>query len=367
MNNKTKYILIGTIIIVIGLCVWFLGNVIAYILIGLVLSLILQPVTRLLNKIKIKKFVLPKFISAIITLSLFWLVVFLFFRFLIPIVASEAKEISLIDPSKIVKSLDQPIQQVTNILSNLNIYTGNEANISEVVVNHVMGIVSLSDFSMFFSSLANFIGNILVAFFAVTFITFFFLKDDRLFIKLFLAFASVGYESVVKHMMLSIKKLLMQYFLGIIFDMFVVFVLTTIGMTILGLGFQHALILGLIGGLFNIVPYVGPIISILFGMLIGILTHAEADFYIEVLPMLSGMLLVYVIINILDATLIQPYIFSNSVKAHPLEVFLVILSAGTLAGVPGMILAIPSYTVLRVIAKEFFYNFKIVKKLTENI
>jgi len=367
MNKKTKYILIAVIIIFVSLCTWFLFNVIAYVIIGLVLSLVLQPITKLLNKIKIWKFQFPKFLSAIVTLAIFWSLLFLFFRFLIPIVASEANEISLIDPSKIVKSLDHPIQQVTNILSNLNIYTGNETNISEVIVNRVMGIVSLSDFSMFFSSLANVIGSLFVAFFAITFITFFFLKDDRLFIKLFIAFASVEFELEVKHVMLSIKKLLMRYFLGIIFDVFVVFVLTTIGMFILGLGFQHALVLGLVGGLFNIVPYVGPIISILFGMLIGILTHADADFYIEVLPLLSWMLLVYVVVDILDATLIQPYIFSNRVKAHPLEVFLVILSAGTLAGVPGMILAIPTYTVLRVIAKEFFYQFKIVKKLTEKI
>lgn len=367
MNKKTKYILIAVIIVIVSLCTWFLFNVIAYVLIGLVLSLILQPLTRLLNKIKIWKFKFPSFLSALLTLVFFWSVVFMFFRFLVPIVAAEANEISLVDPSKIVKSLDQPIQQLSNVLSNLNIYTGKETNISEVVVNRVMGIINFSDFSIFFSSLANIIGSLLVAFFAITFITFFFLKDDRLFIKLFLAFASVEYESVVKHLMLSIKKLLMRYFLGIIFDMLVVFVLTTIGMSILGLGFQHALVLGLIGGLFNIIPYVGPIISILFGMLIGIITHADADFYIQVLPMLSWMLIVYIIINILDATLIQPYIFSNSVKAHPLEVFIVILSAGTLAGVTGMILAIPSYTVLRVVAKEFFYQFKIVKKLTENI
>ncbi|MBI5538708.1 MAG: AI-2E family transporter [Bacteroidia bacterium] len=367
MNKKTKYILIAAIVLIVGLCVWFLGNIIAYILVGLVLSLILQPITRLLNKIRIKKFVLPKFVSAIITLILFWAVVILFFRLMVPLIASEAQQISSIDPNKIVANLDQPIQQVTKVLSDLNIYTNTEKSLTDEVVNKIMGIVNFSDFSVFFSSIANTLGSILVAFFAITFITFFFLLDDRLFIKLFLAFATVEYESEVKHAILSIKKLLLRYFLGIIFDMFVVFVLTTIGMTILGLGFEHALVLGLVGGLFNIIPYVGPIISIIFGMLIGILTNVDANFYTETLPLLQWMFIVYVIINILDATLVQPFIFSNSVKAHPLEVFLVILSAGTLAGIPGMILAIPSYTVLRVIAKEFFYNFKIVKKLTKNI
>lgn len=60
-------------------------------------------------------------------------------------------------------------------------------------------------------------------------------------------------------------------------------------------------------------------------------------------------------------------IFSMSVRAHPLEIFLVILIAGTLAGIPGMILGIPGYTVIRVFAKEFPDQVRIVKKLTSNI
>ena len=367
MNKFAKYILIGTIIAVITLFIWFLGNIIAYILIALVLSLVLQPITRLLNKIRIKQFSIPSFISAILTLALFWVVVYMFFRFTFPLIANEAQQFSSIDPSKIVSNLDQPVKQVTQFLSNLNIYTGQESNLTEVLVNRIMGIVNFSDFSMFFGSLATILGDIFIAFFAITFICFFFLKEERLFLKALVTLVPVDYETEVKHILLSVKKLLMRYFIGIIFDMIIIFILTTVGMTILGLGFQHALVLGLVGGLFNIIPYVGPLISIVFGMLIGVLTHVDANFYVEVMPLLGWMLCVYVIINILDATLIQPFIFSSSVKAHPLEVFLVILSAGTLAGVPGMILAIPSYTVLRVIAKEFFHSSEIVKKLTKNI
>ena len=65
--------------------------------------------------------------------------------------------------------------------------------------------------------------------------------------------------------------------------------------------------------------------------------------------------------------LFQPLIYSSSVNAHPLEIFLVIMIAGSLAGIPGMIIAIPLYTVIRVFAKEFFNKFKVVKKLTKKI
>jgi predicted PurR-regulated permease PerM len=76
---------------------------------------------------------------------------------------------------------------------------------------------------------------------------------------------------------------------------------------------------------------------------------------------------VFAAANLIDNTVLQPLIYSNSVKAHPVEIFLVILIAGSLAGIPGMILAIPTYTMLRVIAKEFLSQFKVVQSLTRNI
>ena len=65
--------------------------------------------------------------------------------------------------------------------------------------------------------------------------------------------------------------------------------------------------------------------------------------------------------------MLQPTLYSERVKAHPLEIFLVILIAGSLAGIVGMLLAIPSYTVLRVFAKEFFSQYRLVRQLPEKI
>jgi predicted PurR-regulated permease PerM len=95
--------------------------------------------------------------------------------------------------------------------------------------------------------------------------------------------------------------------------------------------------------------------------------HIEKDFYSELLPMAGYMLLVFIVVQIIDNILFQPVIFSSSVNAHPMEIFLVILIAGSMAGILGMILAIPTYTVLRVFAKEFFYQFRVVKQLTKRM
>ena len=136
---------------------------------------------------------------------------------------------------------------------------------------------------------------------------------------------------------------------------------------LVGIEFQHAIICGLVSGILNIIPYVGPWIGAAFGIVIGIATNMNLPFQTELLPLIGFMLIVYAVVQTIDNVLFQPLIYSSSVNAHPLEIFLVIMMAGSMAGVGGMILAIPAYTVLRVIAKEFLGNFKVVKKITQNI
>ena len=75
----------------------------------------------------------------------------------------------------------------------------------------------------------------------------------------------------------------------------------------------------------------------------------------------------FVGVNFIDNNILIPLIYSRRVKSHPLEIFLVIIIGGGLAGFVGMLFAVPVYTLLRVIAKEFFQQFRVVKKLTETI
>ncbi|GAB4297697.1 MAG: hypothetical protein Kow0068_21870 [Marinilabiliales bacterium] len=182
-----------------------------------------------------------------------------------------------------------------------------------------------------------------------------------------MAITPVKWEREIKHALQSIKRLLMRYFIGIIIDVSIVITLITIGLSIVGLKLEQALIIALFAGIVNVIPYVGPIMGVSFGLLMGILTNLQMDFYTEMMPTLIYMLIVFVSVQILDATLFQPTIYSSSVKAHPLEIFLLIMISGSIAGITGMILAIPSYTVIRVMAKEFFNQIKVVNKLTKKI
>ena len=122
--------------------------------------------------------------------------------------------------------------------------------------------------------------------------------------------------------------------------------------------------MGLILGILNVIPYVGPWLGFFIAIIMGVASHINLDFPTVVVPLIYYMIIVEAITHLIDNVVFQPIIFSNSVKAHPLEIFIVVLAAGFAAGIPGMILGIPAYTVLRVFAREFFYNFKAVQKIT---
>jgi predicted PurR-regulated permease PerM len=130
---------------------------------------------------------------------------------------------------------------------------------------------------------------------------------------------------------------------------------------------ESALLIGFLGGLMNVIPYLGPIIGTFMGLVIGITSNLSLGMYEDILPISAVIVGTFAAANLIDNLILQPLIYSTSVKAHPIEIFLVILMAGSLAGIPGMILAIPGYTVLRIIAKQFFSGSKLVQQITKNI
>jgi len=175
------------------------------------------------------------------------------------------------------------------------------------------------------------------------------------------------YVDNVTRALYSIKRLLTRYFIGIVIQSTCIMVLITLGMTIAGIDFQQALVMGLILGILNVIPYVGPWLGLFIAIIMGVASHMNQDFTAVVVPLVTYMIIVEAITHLIDNIVFQPVIFSNSVKAHPLEIFVVVLAAGFAAGIPGMILGIPAYTVLRVFAREFFYNFKAIQKITSSL
>lgn len=367
MKDNLKYILAALTVVIAVVAIWYFRSIVAYILIAAVFSLIGRPIVDFLNRIKLGKIHLNKTISAALTLLLFWAVFFGFLRIFVPLIVSEAQDLSEIDFSTVRSDFQVPLDRLENLYYRLNPEGSEGVSMEEYIESRITSSVNLSVISNAIGGTVDVLGSLFIAIFSISFITFFFLKNETLFEEGLMLFVPVRHEQKFEHFFRSSKALLTRYFAGILLQVSGITLLVTIGLTIVGLKFQLAAVIGLIAGIMNVIPYIGPLIGASIGLLLGLANNLDLDFYHKLLPLLGYMALVFIIVQIIDNVLFQPVIYGKSVKAHPLEIFLVILIAGNLAGIVGMILAIPSYTVLRVFAREFFNQFKVVQKITEKI
>ena len=367
MSTTLRYILIALGIVIGILSVWYFINIVAYILISAVLALIGRPLVDMFGRVHIRNVKIPKSIRALLSLLIIWGTVLIFFRIFIPLIVSEVNNLSALNPQKVLTALEVPIRSLENFIDKYELGGEEKFTVQDFLTKKAISIFNVSFLTNLFGSFAGVLGNIFIAFFSISFITFFFLRDEHLFAEAILILVPDKQVNAFRRAMNSVRIMLMRYFIGILGQITGIFTLVTLGLTLVGVGFGHSLLIGLIAALLNVIPYLGPLIGGSIGILLGIATHIELDFYTGLIPLIFKMIGVFVAVQLTDNFLFQPLIFSNSVNAHPLEIFLVILIAGSLAGIPGMILAIPIYTVIRVFAREFFNNFKVVKKLTKNM
>ena len=367
MNKLARYIIITVGVALIAFLAWYFSNILAYILIAGVLSLIGRPVVNFLNRLHIGKRPFPHALSAIITILGLWTVFLLFLLLMSPLITELFNQLSTINPNQLIANLSDNLTNIELWIKEHIIGVNECFNLQELLADKLRDIISPSVVAGLFGSVANMLVSVGIALFAITFITFFFLKEDRLFYDGILVLFPARYESNARHALNSISKLLIRYFIGIVTDMLCVMIMLTTGLTLIaGLPFSTAIVLGFLGGILNMIPYIGFFISLLFGLSIGTATTfgaLEIPLYVSLIKMAA----VYIIVNIIDVMGLQPYIYSNSIKAHPLEIFLVLLIAGSIAGIFGMVLAIPTYMVVRVLAKEFFNQYRLVQKLTEKM
>lgn len=213
--------------------------------------------------------------------------------------------------------------------------------------------------------LVGFFGNFMILFTSVTFIAFFFLKDEKLFGRALKVVIPSQQTEETDTALSQIKRLLTRYFSGILLQITLITLYVSTLLTFLGI--PNAFLIAFFAAIVNVIPYLGPIIGTFFAMLVIISSNLDASFYAITLPMLFKVMGVFASMQILDGFVLQPYIFSNSVSAHPLEIFIVVVVGAKIGGITGMVVAIPSYTIIRVIASVFLKEFQLVQKLTQSI
>lgn len=341
------------------LLLWFLYKIQAlllYIGIASVISLIGRPVILFLKK----KLKLKNTLAAIITLSMvigaFSLLAYIF----VPVIIEEGKNIQEIDFESVKRDLNELNIQASDYLGVEQIDLVEAIKRTEYVKNFDTEVVP-SFVDIFFGNL----GNAIVGLFSVLFISFFLLKEEKLVNNSVTVFAKKGTESKYINALTKIRELLSRYFTGLVFQISILTVFYTV--LLLFFDVKNVIAIAMICAFLNIVPYLGPLLGMVLMLLVVTSNNLGADFSTELLPQLTFIFIGYALAQLFDNLITQPIIFGKSVRSHPLEIFLVILIGGFVFGVAGMILAVPSYTALKVIAKEFHSNYKIVDRLTKNL
>ncbi len=363
MNKVPKYILITVGIAALALLLWYFRSIVFYVLIAAVLAIVGTPLMNLFLRIRIKSWHPPRWMAALVTVLVMWCVVLAFFFTFIPIIVSKVNMLMSADAGAFPDSFFDPVFGIQEWIRD-TFSLGADFSIWGEILNFIKGLLDPTTVSNVVSSVMSVGVAIAIAAFSITFIGFFFLKQNDMFTNIIVTVSPAKYEEKIRHAMASVTRLLKRYFIGILTESTIMFTFVSSVLMICGLAPRDALFIGLTVGVMNVIPYVGPIISWCISVIIGIISPIAGA---SILTMVLIVGITVITAQIIDNIVLQPVLYSNSVNAHPLEIFIVILMAGSVGGIWGMLLAIPAYNVLRVFAKEFLSRFRVVQKLTEKI
>jgi len=360
MNSKTianGILRALAILLGIALLLYFLHkiqSVLVYIIIAAVLSLIARPIIIFLRR----KLKFPNTLAVIVSMLLFLGFVFGLISMFIPLIIKQGQNLSLLDINQLEYNIENLLNQANNYLLARNIN----------VLEQLKGVDVFSNFKAIpnlLNSVIGAVGSISIGLFSVLFISFFLMKDSKILNKGLLVLVPDNSESRFQKSFDKIKDLLSRYFIGLLFQITILFVLYTIILLIFRI--DNPIVIAFLCALLNLIPYIGPLIGGILMLILTMTSNLELDFQSQILPTTIYVMIGYAIAQLVDNFFSQPFIFSQSVKSHPLEIFLIIIIGGLLFGVVGMIIAVPSYTAIKVILKEFLAENKIVRSLTKDL
>ena len=364
INSLSRYFIIALVTLILGTIIYRFSEIISYVIIAWVISLMGSPMMGFFKKIRIGKFGLPNSVAAGLTLGSFLLLIISILALFIPVFFSQAMNLSEVDYKSIAVALDEPFQNILQWLKSHGIPV-ELINLEELVSSLTKGwfepTLITEILSTFFSTASSFV----VAIASILFIAFFFIQEQGMFLRFILTFIPDNYVEQTQNAIKESIRLLSRYFNGLLIQMLLITIYMMIMLTLFGI--KNALIIAFFAALMNLIPYLGPIFGAAFAALITLSSNLDLSFYTEVWPQLVTVVLIFVSMQMLDNYIFQPFIFSKSVLAHPLEIFVIILIGANLAGITGMVLAIPIYTIFRSFAKIFFEKFKIVQLMTKNM
>lgn len=358
---------LGVLAAILALC-WYFKNVLIYIIIAFVVSLIGYPIMTHLRKIKIKGKSAPAWLLTILTIVLIIVLLALLITQIIPLVSNIIHDVSAMSSNTYFES--NPIDKLNDWLIATFPSLDRDFDVAALLMTKLKELVSFSKVSDIVGSVATVVSSAFVGMFSVVFISFFFLKEDGLFERIICALVPDRHELTLGKTLSEIKHLLTRYFVGLLIEMLGVALIDLLGLWLIArLDFSYAIGIAFIAGMLNVIPYVGPLIGTGIGIILGVVLKLGVGAGLDVNVWVFALIILAIMLaaQLIDNFIYQPIIYSTSIKAHPLEIFIVLLMAGHIGGTVGMLVAIPAYTVVRVVAIRFFYRFKPIQRLVPDL
>ena len=361
MNSKeiTKGIF-WAILQLTGLCIitWLLFQL-KVLLIYMVIAGIVSLIGRPINQFLIQRLKMRNILGTSITIIFLLGLLISLFSLFVPLLVQQGENLSLLEVDLLKNNIETLVEEISIYFQLDNSFWQQQISVDNLFQNVNFGLLP-----ELLNQTLELLGGFTVGLFSIVFILFFFLKDSHLQKQIILALVNDKITDRVEKSIEKTKNLLSRYFLGLLLQISILLIIYSIVLAVFNV--ENAFIIAFLCALLNLIPYLGPIVGAVLMMLLTMSSFIGADFSSIILPKTIYVMIGFCVGQMIDNFFSQPYIFSNSVRSHPLEIFIVILASGTLIGPVGMIIAIPLYTTLKVISQEFLSENKIVKSLTKN-
>lgn len=279
-------------------------------------------------------FMVRKKINRVIAIAGVLITVILIFAVLIALLASQANRLS--------EALPQLAEKFQELLRQAVTWASDYFNISEQKIN---AWVSSSKTRLIESGSANIgitlssIGGLLVAILLIPVYIFMILFYQPHLIRFAHNVFGISNDNKVSEVLIETKTIIQSYLTGLFTEFIIIAVLNSAGLLILGI--DYAILLGIVGALFNIIPYIGGLFGVVLFMVIALVTKSPV-YVLYVAAM-------YSVIQLIDNNYIVPKIIGSKVKLNALISLIGVVAGAALWGIPGMFLSIPLIAIFKVI------------------
>lgn len=348
-------IAIGAFVLLLGIAVWYFSSIFIYISLSIVIATVLRPMTNRINKLELYGRSIPRPLAVLVSFSAVIGLMIAFITLFIPLISHQIEVISTLDFDIVFDNVFKPVRSIESFLIQNELTNQEVGFLTESIHDNIFSFFGRIHFTELINSFLSVAGNLFIGLLAVSFITFFLLYENGIIRRQFIALIPNKYFEVFISALYKVETLLSNYLLGLLFQMISIFTMASIGLTIVGI--DYVVTIAVFAAVANLIPYLGPILGGIFGVLVAVSTTGEFELSNQTIILFAKVFSVFAVVQVTDNVVLQPLIFSKSVKAHPLEIFVIIFVGATIAGIPGMIAAIPVYTIVRVSSSEIYAGF----------